>query len=97
MKLCLAIDTSLYGTSLALFDLAQKNTVLWQGVHAAKGAADAALARLLEEGLTHSNYTLSDINFIVVAQGPGSFTGIKVGLAWAYAFVRGRNSACRIL
>lgn len=43
----------------------------------------AALSELLESCLTYADLQLDQINRVLVGNGPGSFTGIKVGLAFA--------------
>lgn len=42
-----------------------------------------ALLPLIEEVLTEANITLFDITDISIAEGPGSFTGLRVGLSVA--------------
>lgn len=91
MKLTLFIDTSLFGASLALCSLSGENP-FWSDFYEQKGAADSAISKMLDEGLKRTNATIQDIHSVVVSHGPGSFTGIKVGLAWAYGFQAGHNS-----
>jgi tRNA threonylcarbamoyladenosine biosynthesis protein TsaB len=43
---------------------------------------------LIEELLEEKAHTLSDITAIMVATGPGSFTGLRVGIAIANALGR---------
>ena len=47
------------------------------------GSRSQALLRLIESLLTQHNVPLSAITEITVVTGPGSFTGIRVGLAVA--------------
>ncbi|MBI2602927.1 MAG: hypothetical protein HYW48_07720 [Deltaproteobacteria bacterium] len=95
MNLCLTIDTSLYGTALALSDLSG-STLFWKGFYDEKGRSDTAIGLLLEEGLKKVGQPVGTISHLVVSHGPGSFTGIKVGLAWAYGFCLGQKG-CKIL
>jgi len=81
MTLKLFIDTTLSGASLALV-----SDKTWFGFHEQRGDADSAICRMLDEGLQKLAKKTEDIDTIVVSHGPGSFTGIKVGLAWAYGF-----------
>ena len=39
------------------------------------------LTSMIEKVLTKTNLTLHDMNYIAVTNGPGSFTGIRIGLA----------------
>ena len=43
------------------------------------------LLELIEEILTEANLTFSDLDQIFVAKGPGSYTGLRVGVAVANA------------
>ncbi len=44
------------------------------------------LMPMIKSALDKTNLSLSDINLIVCDKGPGSFTGIRIGLATANAF-----------
>lgn len=41
------------------------------------------LTLLIEEALSAANWTFSDVEGIVVAEGPGSYTGLRIGAATA--------------
>lgn len=45
----------------------------------------SSLLPLIEEALRENNLTFEDITEIIVAAGPGSFTGLRVGAAVANA------------
>jgi tRNA threonylcarbamoyladenosine biosynthesis protein TsaB len=55
-------------------------------------AGDAAvshstnLLEMIDETLRQAGVTLADVDLFAVAQGPGSFTGLRIGLATAKAF-----------
>ena len=44
------------------------------------------LMPLIDSCLKESNNTLNDINLIICSQGPGSFTGIRIGISTVKAF-----------
>ncbi len=56
---------------------------LEKGSHAVSGGRGESGHALLEECLSASGITLPDIGSICVGTGPGSFTGIRVGVAIA--------------
>ena len=49
------------------------------------------LMPMIKTALDKTNLSLSDINLIVCDKGPGSFTGIRIGLATANAFCDSLN------
>ena len=93
MTLTLFIDTTLSGAALALvsYEAVGKRVQPFVRIQAQKGAADSAICRMLAEGLSELGKEIHDIRSVVVSCGPGSFTGIKVGLAWAYGFQAARK------
>ena len=44
------------------------------------------LMPMIEKAFKQTNLTLNDINLIICDKGPGSFTGIRIGIATAKAF-----------
>ena len=84
MSASLVIDTS---TSRTIVGLVKDGEVIWQGFH--DGATDHgnAVADLVKQSLT------SGVNpdRVVVGMGPGPFTGLRVGIAFARAFAAARN------
>lgn len=50
-----------------------------------------ALFPLVDEALTAAGMSLRDIDLIAVSIGPGSFTGLRIGLSMAKGFALGRN------
>lgn len=49
------------------------------------------LLPIIHEALTDCNMTLNDINILAAINGPGSFTGIRIGLATIKAFAQVKN------
>jgi len=82
----LIIDTSIIGVSMAIADMLSKNAspLLWQKIHPENMGSVPAIGKMLQEGLEYCQLDVSSLAGICVSSGPGSFTGIKVGLAYAY-------------
>ena len=84
MSTSLVIDTS---TSRTIVGLVKDGEVIWQGFH--DGATDHgnAVADLVKQSLTKG----VNPDQVVVGMGPGPFTGLRVGIAFARAFAAARN------
>lgn len=90
MKLTLILDTSIFGVSLALLDLDGTNTSpLWQQSILNQGSSTQNMTMLLEEGLKSLNLDISNLKYLALSTGPGTFTGIKVGISWAHGLFAG--------
>jgi len=95
----LIIDTSIIGVSMAIADMSttSQNTILWQNIHAENMGSVPAIGRMLQEGLAHCQLNVSALEGICVSSGPGSFTGIKVGLAYAFGMKLARPNGLPML
>ena len=84
MTTSLVIDTS---TSRTIVGIARDAEVLWQGFH--DGATDHgnAVADLVKQAMGQG----VNPDLVVVGMGPGPFTGLRVGIAFARAFAAARN------
>ncbi len=80
----LVIDTS---TSRTIVGITQDSEILWQGFH--DGATDHgnAVADLVKQAMGQG----VNPDRVVVGMGPGPFTGLRVGIAFARAFAAARN------
>ena len=76
----LALDTSTKTMGIALYDGV---SVLSESVWASGLHHTIELAPAIEEALQRAKVTLEDVEVIGVAKGPGSYTGLRIGLAVA--------------
>jgi tRNA threonylcarbamoyladenosine biosynthesis protein TsaB len=82
----LVVDTSLVGAQLALV---KDGKVQWRGAHLDNSGSLQAIARLFAA----AGVRPAGLAGIAVSVGPGTFTGIKIGLAFAYGLVAARGGA----
>ncbi|MCZ8271422.1 MAG: tRNA (adenosine(37)-N6)-threonylcarbamoyltransferase complex dimerization subunit type 1 TsaB [Beijerinckiaceae bacterium] len=81
----LALDTALGATSVAVYD-SETSRVLAEGSEAmARGHAEALLP-MVDRVLKETGLGFSQIDRYASTIGPGSFTGIRIGIAAARAF-----------
>ncbi len=86
MSLSLAIDTSTSRTSVAILD---GEKTIWSAYH--DGALDhgKALSELVNQALRQE----MKFEKVYVGMGPGPFTGLRVGIAFAWSFALARGIA----
>lgn len=77
----LAIDVSVTGCSVAIFNR-NSNLSLSKFFETDRGQAEI-LIPMIDEIAREANLGMSDIGLIAVTRGPGSFTGVRIGLATA--------------
>ena len=87
VKTVLAIDTSTSRTSVVVI---QGDSVLFSGHRDGATAHGPSLPALVQEALT-----ASDVDEVVVGMGPGPFTGLRVGIAFAQSFALARQVPVR--
>jgi tRNA threonylcarbamoyladenosine biosynthesis protein TsaB len=78
----LAIDTALGACSAAVLDTDEADIAAQGSLPMARGHAEA-LIPLVARVLDASKFDVSDIDRIAVTIGPGSFTGLRVGISAA--------------
>jgi tRNA threonylcarbamoyladenosine biosynthesis protein TsaB len=76
----LALDTSTRTVGIALYDGAQ---VLSESTWTSHDYHTVELAPAVAETFKKSGKSVEDLEALVVARGPGSFTGLRIGLALA--------------
>jgi tRNA threonylcarbamoyl adenosine modification protein YeaZ len=87
MSKSLAIDTSTSRTCVAIIE---GETVLYSGYRHGGTAHGPSLPELVQEALA-----VSDVDEVVVGMGPGPFTGLRVGIAFAHTFALAREISVR--
>jgi tRNA threonylcarbamoyl adenosine modification protein YeaZ len=87
MSRVLAIDTSTSRTSVAVIE---DSKVLYNGFRDGATAHGPSLPALVQEALA-----VSDVDEVVVGMGPGPFTGLRVGIAFAQSFAIAREIPVR--
>lgn len=84
----LALDAATSTVVLGLADAVTKSVLTERGLRNGRGDV---LPGLLEECLTEIGAKASDITGVVCGVGPGSFTGIRIALAFAHGIAFRRN------
>ena len=87
MSKTLAIDTSTSRTSVAIIEDGQ---VVFSSFRDGATAHGPSLPELVQEALA-----VSDVDDVVVGMGPGPFTGLRVGIAFAQSFALAREIPVR--
>src|ERR1700677_2155212 len=78
----LAIDTALAACSAAVLDSEYGGIVSSESLPMVRGHAEALLP-LVKRVMSAAKLRIADIDRIAVTTGPGSFTGLRVGIAAA--------------
>jgi tRNA threonylcarbamoyl adenosine modification protein YeaZ len=87
MSKVLAIDTS---TSRSCVAIIHGSKLLYSGYRDGATAHGPSLPALVQEALA-----VSDVDEVVVGMGPGPFTGLRVGIAFAQSFALAREIPVR--
>lgn len=86
----LAIETSIRGVSLGIFEVTEDGVSLSAAEHCEdRQASSSFLPAALKQLLSDTQLELPSLDSLVVSRGPGSFTGIKIGLSFAQGLIRG--------
>jgi len=89
--LILAFETSAKAASVALLD---EKKLLGESYQNTGLTHSQTLMVMAEDLLKQCGKTVSDVTAVAVAEGPGSFTGVRIGVAAAKGFAWGRDLPC---
>lgn len=78
----LSLDTTMSACSAAIIDTQEPLPLADALVELERGHAEA-LPPMVAEVMRQSGLAISEIDRIAVTTGPGTFTGVRIGLAWA--------------
>ena len=84
----LGIDTSSNATSIAVIE---DNKLICEYTINTKTTHSQKLMPMIENMLKISEVNVNDMDMIAICQGPGSFTGLRIGMATAKALSHVNN------
>ena len=84
----LAFETSAKAASVALL---QEGRLLGEYMQNSGQTHSRTIMQMAQDLLRNCDLTVNDVDAVACAAGPGSFTGIRIGLAAAKGFAWGRN------
>ncbi len=87
----LAFETSAKAASVALME---DGSLLAEAYQNAGLTHSRTILSMAEHLLQSCDRTMGDVNAIAVAMGPGSFTGVRIGMAAAKGLAWGRGCLC---
>ena len=89
--LILAFETSAKAASVALLE---NGKLLGESYQNTGLTHSQTLMVMAEDMLKQCGKTVDDVTAVAVAEGPGSFTGVRIGVAAAKGFAWGKNIPC---
>lgn len=89
--LVLAIDTALTACSVAI--VRDGETLLARVEPMARGQAER-LAPMVRDAMAHCGLVFKELDLIAVTRGPGAFTGLRIGLAFARGLALALGKPC---
>ncbi len=87
----LAMDTSSKNASVAILE---DEKTLIELNNAEEKTHSQKLMPMINEAFQKTNLSLDDIQLLSCSLGPGSFTGVRIGIATSKAFADGKNIPC---
>ncbi len=87
----LAIESSARAASVAL---TEDGALVSQSFQASGLTHSRTLLKMAQDMLSNLDLTVSDVDAVAVAKGPGSFTGVRIGVAAAKGLCWGADKPC---
>ena len=87
----LAFESSAKAASAALL---QDGALLGEYIQNSGQTHSRTLTKMAEDLLANCDLSAADVDAVAVAAGPGSFTGVRIGVAAAKGFAWGRGLPC---
>ena len=88
--LILSLDTTATTATVALLD--GERTIASSSVHN-KLTHSEKLLPMIDEILRNSGYKIGDVELFAISRGPGSFTGVRIGIATVKGLAFARDTA----
>lgn len=87
----LALDTSGPVCGVAI---AREDGVLYEGAAVNRFTHSASLMQMVDEAFAHSGLKVADIDLFAAVVGPGSFTGVRIGVSTVKGLAHGAGKPC---
>ncbi len=87
----LALDTSGPVAGVAVL---RDRSIAFEGAAVNKMTHSVSLMPMVEEALTHSGLEVKDIDLYASVTGPGSFTGVRIGVSTVKGMAHGAGKPC---
>ncbi len=89
----LSLDSSATSASVCVFD-ADENKIIGEFYINTKLTHSQTLVPMIDSLMTCTNLQYSDIDYLAVNTGPGSFTGIRIGVSVVKGLAMAQNLPC---
>lgn len=89
--LILACDTSGKSCSVAILE---DGRLLYEAVNQNLRTHSVNFMPMVDEAFLHTGFDISEVDIFACVNGPGSFTGIRIGVASVKAFASALNKPC---
>lgn len=86
----LSIDTSGNAASVCLWD----NKLIYEAMTVNKYTHSVNIMPMIDDSFVKSGYCIDDVDLFAVVSGPGSFTGIRIGVSTVKSLAQACNKPC---